>query len=163
MPLTTKIWLAQIVNRLYLLAGYMTTLQKRLLLTASLLMAIAVGIGAFGAHALSEHLSIKDLEVYKTANFYHFIHSLGILSLVPLVKKLHSFNLKWVGFLFGIGILLFSFSLYTLAISETVFGDRMESLGMITPLGGVCFIAGWLTLAISAIKANSTSTVKKAS
>jgi uncharacterized membrane protein YgdD (TMEM256/DUF423 family) len=98
----------------------------------ALLMAAAVALGAFGAHGLRARLDPYSMGVYEKAVFYHFIHALGILlaARVPLAC--------W---LFLAGIALFSGSLYLLAVT----GNR--SLGAITPIGGVCFIAAWIVLA----------------
>ena len=111
-------------------------------------MALAVMLGAFGAHALKEHLDAYSTGIYEKAVFYHFVHALGILivSLAPRQSELSAPHAGWVCGLLTAGILLFSGSLYALAIS----GNRM--LGAITPLGGLCFIAGWLLLAFFALR-----------
>jgi len=114
----------------------------------AVLMALAVSMGAFGAHALKERLDEYSLSVYEKAVFYHFIHALGIL-LVALLARTGAVGDSAetrAGWLFAIGILLFSGSLYALAIS----GSRM--LGAITPFGGVAFILGWLVLAYDAFR-----------
>ncbi len=115
----------------------------------AVLMALAVSMGAFGAHALKERLDEYSLSVYEKAVFYHFIHALGIL-LVALLARTGAISDSAearAGWLFAIGILLFSGSLYALAISGT------RILGAITPFGGVAFIAGWLVLAYAAFRA----------
>jgi uncharacterized membrane protein YgdD (TMEM256/DUF423 family) len=115
----------------------------------AVLMALAVSMGAFGAHALKERLDEYSLSVYEKAVFYHFIHALGIL-LVALLARTGAISDSAetrAGWLFALGILLFSGSLYALAIS----GARL--LGVITPFGGLAFIAGWLVLAFAAFRA----------
>ncbi|UJP63669.1 DUF423 domain-containing protein [Mongoliitalea daihaiensis] len=109
---------------------------------ASLMLALAVGIGAFGAHGLQPILEANGrLETFETAVKYHFYHALGILvlaiwnTLQPTLK-----NIKLSYWLLVIGILIFSGSLYVLSITGITW------LGAITPLGGVAFIAGWLNL-----------------
>jgi len=112
-------------------------------------MALAVGMGAFGAHALKERLDAYSLSVYEKAVFYHFIHALGIL-LIGLFARTGAITPSAAtrgGWLFAIGILLFSGSLYALAVSGT------RILGAITPFGGVAFIVGWLLLAYEATRA----------
>jgi uncharacterized membrane protein YgdD (TMEM256/DUF423 family) len=112
---------------------------------ASLLMVVAVGAGAFGAHALRERLDATALGVWQTAVQYHAWHALGLLAVGLLT--LHTparAGLSLAGWLFVAGIVLFSGSLYALALS----GQR--ALGAITPLGGAAFIAGWLALAWAA-------------
>ncbi|TNE79331.1 MAG: DUF423 domain-containing protein [Bacteroidetes bacterium] len=119
---------------------------------SALILALAVGLGAFGAHGLKPHLAPEDMEVFKTANFYHFIHGIALLLLAALAKSMHRKHVKVTSILFLVGIALFSGSLYLLSISETLFGERITWLGMITPLGGVGFILGWLFFAFSSHK-----------
>ena len=115
----------------------------------AIFLALAVSVGAFGAHALKGRLDEYSLSVYEKAVFYHFIHALGIV-LISLLARTGGVSVTGAtraAWLLGIGILLFSGSLYALAIS----GTRM--LGAITPFGGVAFIAGWLLLAYEAVRA----------
>ena len=106
-------------------------------------LALAVGLGAFGAHGLKDRLDAYSLGIWEKAVFYHFIHSLGVLivSLLPRTGTFSAGGANSVCWLLATGVLVFSGSLYTLALT----GAR--SLGAITPIGGVCFIAGWLLLA----------------
>ena len=98
-----------------------------------------VAMGAFGAHGLKAVLSDEMLQVYKTAVDYQMWHALG-LGMIALIQMQTSdvVILKWAGWMMLIGVILFSGSLYLLAILE------MKWLGIITPLGGVCFILSWL-------------------
>ena len=109
----------------------------------AILMALAVGLGAFGAHGLKDKLDAYRMSVYEKAVFYHFIHALGILitSFLPKTGTFSEFATDWVCTFLLAGIVLFSGSLSLLALT----GNRW--LGAITPVGGVCFIAGWLALA----------------
>lgn len=111
--------------------------------TGAILMALAVGLGAFGAHGLKARLDEYHMGVYEKAVFYHFIHALGLLivSFLPKTGTFSEFATTWVCALLLAGIVLFSGSLYLLAVT----GNR--GLGAITPLGGVCFIAAWVALA----------------
>lgn len=106
-------------------------------------LALAVMIGAFGAHALQGRLDVYSRGIYETGVMYHFFHALGILivSVLPRTGVLTASRASTVCLLLAIGILLFSGSLYVLAIS----GVRM--LGAVTPFGGLCFIAAWVLLA----------------
>jgi uncharacterized membrane protein YgdD (TMEM256/DUF423 family) len=103
--------------------------------------AIAVVLGAFGAHMLRDRLSEKSMAVFHTANQYHFYHTLALLAAGLLYSRKPDPRLLWSSAFFTAGILVFSGSLYTLAMAE-----QYRWLGMITPLGGVCFIIGWLML-----------------
>ncbi len=111
-------------------------------------MALAVGMGAFGAHALKERLDEYSQGVYEKAVFYHFIHGIGILlvSLLARTGVLSASGAERAGWLLALGIVLFSGSLYALAIS----GVRV--LGAVTPFGGVAFIIGWVFLAYEATR-----------
>jgi uncharacterized membrane protein YgdD (TMEM256/DUF423 family) len=112
------------------------------------LMALAVGMGAFGAHGLRDRLDAYSMTVYEKAVFYHFVHSLGIL-LVALLARTSAITpagQNRVAWLLLIGIIVFSGSLYALAVT----GVRM--LGAITPIGGLAFIVGWLVLVYEALR-----------
>jgi uncharacterized membrane protein YgdD (TMEM256/DUF423 family) len=123
-------------------------MAKLFLSLGSINMAIAVALGAFGAHGLKKMLTPDLLEIYTTGVEYHFYHALGLLvvGLIALYGNealSASTSLKWSGWLMQFGILVFSGSLYILATS----GIRW--LGAITPIGGVAFIASWVLLAYS--------------
>jgi uncharacterized membrane protein YgdD (TMEM256/DUF423 family) len=109
----------------------------------AILLAIAVMLGAFGAHGLRGKIDDYSMNVYERAVLYHFLHALGILivSILPRVGALTESRTNWVAGLLCAGILLFSGSLYVLAIS----GIRM--MGAVTPFGGLSFIAAWVLLA----------------
>ena len=114
-------------------------------------LAVAVALGAFGAHGLKNHLDAYLMGVWEKAVFYHFIHALGLL-VVGLAARSGGVNeatANRVGWLLLAGIILFSGSLYALALT------RMTVLGAITPLGGVAFIAAWLGLGIGLLRARS--------
>lgn len=117
--------------------------------TGALLMALAVCLGAFGAHGLKNRLDAYSMSVYEKAVFYHFIHALGILlvSLLARTSAISPAGQTRAAWLLLIGILIFSGSLYALAIS----GNRI--LGAITPIGGLAFILGWIVLAYDAFRA----------
>lgn len=109
-------------------------------MTASVLLVLAVAIGAFGAHGLKSHLSNEMMQVYKTGVEYHFYHALGLLLVGVLSISMPSGLLNWSAICLSLGIILFSGSLYLLSISG------IKWLGAITPLGGLSFIAGWVLL-----------------
>ena len=106
-------------------------------------MALGVILGAFGAHALRARLDAYLMGVYEKAVFYHFIHALGILivSALPKTGAIAQPGANWICAPLLGGIVVFSGSLYALAMT----GNRV--LGAITPVGGLAFIAGWCLLA----------------
>jgi uncharacterized membrane protein YgdD (TMEM256/DUF423 family) len=110
---------------------------------AAVFLALAVGLGAFGAHGLKARLDANHLDIYKTAVLYHFLHALGLLivSVLPKTGTISPEGANSVCWLLAAGILIFSGSLYVLAVTG------IGVLGAITPFGGVAFIAGWLLLA----------------
>lgn len=110
---------------------------------------LGVLCGAFGAHALRERVSPEMLAAYQTGVQYHLIHALALLFVGLLRERLSGTPSRLVsvsGALFGVGIVLFSGSLYLLAITG------IRALGAITPVGGVCFLAGWALLAVGAMR-----------
>ncbi len=110
---------------------------------AGITLALAVILGAFGAHGLQGRLDDYQRSVYEKAVFYHFIHALGMLivAIIPRTGTVPPAGMSTVCWLLLAGIIFFSGSLYILAVT----GERW--LGAITPIGGVCFIVGWLYLA----------------
>jgi uncharacterized membrane protein YgdD (TMEM256/DUF423 family) len=109
----------------------------------ALLLAVAVALGAFGAHALRGRLDAYSMGVWEKAVFYHLIHALGLL-IVGILGRWGSLAppaIARVSLLLIGGVVLFSGSLYALALSG------VKVLGAVTPLGGLCFIAAWLLLA----------------
>ncbi len=122
-------------------------MAKLFITLASLSGMTAVMLGAFGAHALRERLDVYARGVFDTAVQYHFYHSLALLAVGLLaVSQPQTAMLKSSGWLFLIGIVIFSGSLYLLSVT----GVRW--LGAVTPLGGLAFIAGWACLAATGWK-----------
>jgi uncharacterized membrane protein YgdD (TMEM256/DUF423 family) len=115
---------------------------------AAIFLALAVGLGAFGAHGLKGRLDPKMMEIYKTAVLYHFLHALGMLvvSGLPKTGTLSESGADIICWLLLAGILIFCGSLYLLAVTGT------RALGAITPIGGVAFIAAWVMLAWKLIR-----------
>jgi len=111
--------------------------------TGAAALALAVILGAFGAHGLKDRLDAYSMGVYEKAVFYHFVHALGVLivSLMPKAGYLSQTQTTWICGFLSAGMALFSGSLYVLAVT------RIPMLGVITPFGGISFIAGWLMLA----------------
>ena len=111
--------------------------------------ALGVVLGAFGAHGLKSHLSPDMLAIFETGVRYHLIHALALLATAWAVDRWPSPQTSAAGWLFLIGLVVFSGSLYMLAVT----GARW--LGAITPLGGLAFIAGWVALAWGAFRAGT--------
>jgi len=120
-------------------------MNARLALTlAGIFMFVAVALGAFGAHMLRGHLDADMTAVWQAAVQYHAWHALALLGIGSLLLHFpQNRGLKLAAWLFVAGIMLFAGSLYVVAVSG------MRSLGAITPLGGVAFLAGWAVLAWS--------------
>jgi len=114
----------------------------------AILLALAVMLGAFGAHGLRGHIDDYSMGVYERAVFYHFVHALGVLiaSILGRTGALKKSQENWIAGLLCAGIVLFSGSLYVLAVTG------VRTLGAVTPFGGVAFIAAWLLLAIGVRK-----------
>jgi uncharacterized membrane protein YgdD (TMEM256/DUF423 family) len=115
---------------------------------AAVLMGLAVAFGAFGAHGLKGRLDDYSISVYEKAVLYHFFHALGLLivSILPRVGAISQSAATWVCGLLLAGILLFSGSLYVLALSG------VKALGAVTPLGGLAFLAAWFLLAFRLLR-----------
>ncbi len=113
--------------------------SKSILITGCLLLGVAVALGAFGAHGLQKHLSLKELNTFQTGIRYQFYHSFAIL-FAGLIS-LHKVKVQSSVYCFLIGILLFSGNCYLYAITKIKF------IAMIIPIGGVAFIIGWPMLA----------------
>ena len=107
------------------------------LLSGSIFASLSIIFGAFGAHALKDQLSAYSLAVYEKAVLYQMFHSLGILLLTAIAKNMDILDFSSAIWCFIVGIILFSGSLYILAMTN------VKWVGMITPIGGTFFIIGW--------------------
>lgn len=126
-------------------------MNKRIILFGAFFGVTAVILGAFGAHGLEGKISDKHIDTWKTAVDYQFYHTLALLFLATFSRAKNVFiRLSYISFI--LGILLFSGSLYIISThSLTGFGS-LSVLGPITPLGGVCFIVGWVGLFVATVK-----------
>lgn len=120
---------------------------KLFLLAGTLFGAIGVALGAFGAHALRKTLSPELLSAYQTGVLYQFVHALALIAVALAAKDLAGPLLNAAGAFFLIGVVFFSGSLYVLALTSIRF------VGVITPVGGFAFMAGWLLFFAAAWKA----------
>jgi uncharacterized membrane protein YgdD (TMEM256/DUF423 family) len=114
---------------------------RKTLAIAGMLVALATVLGAFGAHALKSQLTPERLQVFETAVGYQFFHALGLLAIGVVLRSSDSELLRWSATLVLAGIVLFSGSLYLLT-----FGTP-RIFGIITPVGGLALIAGWIMFA----------------
>ena len=120
-------------------------MERTFTLIAALAGFTGVALGAFGAHGLRARLSPEMLAVFETGVRYQLVHAVALLALAGLVDRLNGRLITAAGWLFLTGIVLFSGSLYLLALTGVTI------LGAITPLGGLAFLAGWACLAFAAI------------
>jgi uncharacterized membrane protein YgdD (TMEM256/DUF423 family) len=102
---------------------------------------LSVAAGAFGAHALRQRLTPELLAVFETGVRYQVYHALALFAVAWAASRWSAPQIAWAGWLLITGTVLFSGSLYALALT----GSRW--LGAITPIGGICFLAGWISLA----------------
>jgi uncharacterized membrane protein YgdD (TMEM256/DUF423 family) len=119
-------------------------MDKTFMFAGALLGGVGVALGAFGAHGLRGRLSPEMLAVFETGVRYHMYHALALLATSALLPRVDGRAVVIAGWSFIAGIVLFSGSLYTLALSG------ITTLGAITPLGGLAFIVGWISLAVAA-------------
>ena len=103
-----------------------------------------VALGAFAAHGLKDRLSEQYLAIFHTGVTYQLVHALALIGVALLATQLQSRLVTWAGIFFALGIVLFSGSLYVLTMTG------ISKLGMITPIGGLGFLAGWLCLGLAA-------------
>ncbi|QQX77338.1 MULTISPECIES: DUF423 domain-containing protein [Aequorivita] len=123
----------------------MTVFDKNIVITASFLTAVTIAMGAFGAHGLKNMVEIEALNTFETGIRYQMYHCLAllILGLAPSIPEKIKKTVFW---LFILGILLFSGSIYLLALNE-VLPFNSAKIGFITPIGGLLFIIGWIWFA----------------
>jgi uncharacterized membrane protein YgdD (TMEM256/DUF423 family) len=122
---------------------------------ATLIGALSVIMGAFGAHKLKEMLAPEVLSSFQTGVTYQFYHCFALLAVGILYKRYQNQWMEWAGRLFILGIILFSGSLYLLTALEATKEIGLEGFGVLTPLGGLLLVAGWISffLAIPSNKA----------
>jgi uncharacterized membrane protein YgdD (TMEM256/DUF423 family) len=127
-------------------------MNKRIILTAAFFGALAVVLGAFGAHRIKDLIDITSLSVWQKGVEYQFYHVFALLYLSTFARyKNKLINLSFI--FFTVGIVLFSGSLYLLTIAKILHHQSLISfLGPITPIGGLCFILGWIFLFLAALK-----------
>ncbi len=120
--------------------------SKRFAAIAAFLGGLAVVLGAFGAHAIGNKVSAKDLDTWKTGAHYQLVHAVALLAL-SLYDRVGKYRI--VCWLWLAGILIFAGSLYVLVLSQ------VRMMGAITPLGGLCLIIGWIMLGVQLLRSNA--------
>jgi uncharacterized membrane protein YgdD (TMEM256/DUF423 family) len=119
--------------------------MRGFLIVGSALAALGVALGAFGAHILRDRLDAKRLDTFETGVRYQMYHALALLAVAFAISHYPGSSLPLAaGWLFVSGIVLFSFSLYTLALSN------VRWVAIVTPVGGTAFVAGWICLLLTA-------------
>ncbi|WP_456376244.1 DUF423 domain-containing protein [Lutibacter sp.] len=129
-------------------------MNKNLSIT-SFLGALTIILGAFGAHALKESLNVSELASFETAVRYQMYHVLVLLFVNTYSKFTHKIKNR-ISYLFFIGVLFFSGSIYAIT-----FGVAAKSIWFVTPLGGLFLIIGWLYLGVSSLKKNNYKSISK--
>jgi len=127
-------------------------MQKTFLTIGAAAAGIAVILGAFGAHALKEKLAADQLQVFETGVRYQLYHAFALIIVGILAEKLNGSYLNYAGYLFILGIIFFSGSLYLLSTRALSGIENIKFIGPVTPLGGLCFIAGWVMVIMSVVK-----------
>jgi len=122
----------------------MPSMDRTFMFIGALMGFVGVGLGAFGAHGLKGRLPAEMLAVFETGVRYQMYHALALLVLGAMMSRFEGRAVVVAGWSFTAGILIFSGSLYALALSG------VTMLGAITPIGGVAFLIGWIALAIAA-------------
>lgn len=132
-------------------------MHKKFVATGALFGAIAVILGAFGAHGLKKIVSAETVQTFQTGVQYQMYHALALLLTGLLYEKCSQRFARLAGVLFIIGIILFSGSLYLLTAGKAAETTSFDKAGIITPFGGVAFIVGWVFLFFAAMKKSERS------
>ena len=121
-------------------------MHKKFLVTASVLGALAVALGAFGAHGLKKIVPAETVATFQTGVQYQMYHVFALLATGIVFERFPNKLMRWAGTAFIIGIILFSGSLYALTLLKATDTVGLNGIGIITPFGGISFILGWLLL-----------------
>ena len=126
-------------------------MNKQIIVTAAVFGLLAVASGAFGAHGLQGSLTVKQLQIWHTAVEYQFYHVFGLLFLSTFTRFKNNL-IAVCYYTFTIGIIFFSGSLYLLAAGHLIGVQHSNIFGPLTPVGGLLFIIGWITLGLAALR-----------
>ena len=126
-------------------------MNKKFISTGAILAGLAVALGAFGAHGLKKIVEEETVQTFQTGVQYQMYHALALVLIGILSEKYPGYFIRLAGWFFITGIILFSGSLYILVLIKATETVGLGKLGLITPLGGLLFIAGWVSLFIAVI------------
>ena len=127
-------------------------MHKGFLAVGALLGGVAVALGAFGAHGLKRIVPADTVSTFQTGVQYQMYHGLALIAVAIIFEKFPNKVVRWAALSFCIGILLFSGSLYLLTFLKATGKIGLEDIGIITPIGGVFFILGWLLFFLGVVK-----------
>ncbi|MHA4847553.1 DUF423 domain-containing protein [Flavitalea antarctica] len=127
-------------------------MHRGFLITGSLLAALAVGLGAFGAHGLKKIVPADTVTTFETGVRYQFYHCFALIIVAILFEKFAGSWMTYAGYAFIAGIILFSGSLYVLTLIQATGTVGLRGIGIITPIGGLFLIAGWILMAVAFLK-----------
>jgi len=127
-------------------------MNKIFLIIGTILAGLAVALGAFGAHGLKKLVGPETISTYQTGVQYQMYHALALLLLGVLYERSQSSLINFAGFFFIAGVVLFSGSLYLLVSLKAMNKLDITGIGIMTPIGGLLFIVGWILLLISLVK-----------
>ncbi len=127
-------------------------MQKIFLILGTILAGLGVALGAFGAHGLKKMVPPETVSSYQTGVQYQMYHAFALLLVGILSDRLSRSLINWSGAFFVLGIVLFSGSLYLLASLKAMNKVGVSGIGIITPIGGLMFLAGWIFLLVAIIK-----------
>lgn len=127
-------------------------MHKTFLILGTLLAGLGVVLGAFGAHGLKKFVGPETVGTFQTGVQYQMYHAFALLLVGILYERLPQAQLNWAGWLFAGGVLLFSGSLYALAALKAAGKVGLSGVGIITPIGGLLFVAGWSFLLLGLLK-----------
>ncbi|HTE08811.1 MAG TPA: DUF423 domain-containing protein [Flavitalea sp.] len=134
-------------------------MHRPFLLISFILAALAVVLGAFGAHALKQTLSAESLGAFETGVRYQFYHCFALMVTGIIYENYRNIWIRFAGYAFVAGVLLFSGSLYLLVWLKTTPSTGLSGVGIVTPIGGLCLIAGWIFL-LSGLMIRRSSALK---
>ncbi|RYF99742.1 MAG: DUF423 domain-containing protein [Chitinophagaceae bacterium] len=127
-------------------------MHKGFLVTASILGALAVALGAFGAHGLKKIVPPETVSTFETGVRYQFYHCFALFLVAILSEKFSGNWMSYAGYAFIVGIILFSGSLYLLTVLKATGTVGLSGIGAITPIGGLFMIAGWVCMLMAFLK-----------